>query len=64
MNKHPSNRAERLKIKIQKDRFERKAKAERLSLVQRRAEQEELEQREIFNELRQQVSPKDQDADY
>lgn len=61
MNKHPTNRAERLKIKAQKDRFERKAKAERLSLIQRRSEYEEFEQREIINELRQQIPSQDPD---
>ena len=52
--KHPHNRAERLRLKAKKDRFE-KTKADRADVVRRRAEQEALEQREALDALRKQV---------
>lgn len=58
--KHPSDRAERLRIKAKKERFDYK-KADRLQLVAKRLEQEDAEQKEIFNELRNQVSAEEED---
>ncbi len=52
---HPKNKAERLRIKAKKDKLNYQTKADRLSSIQRRYEQEALEQKEALDELRKQV---------
>ena len=49
--KHPHSRAERLRLKRKKDKFD----FERLDAVNRRAQFEALEQKEALDDLRKQV---------
>ncbi len=52
--KHPSNRAERLKLKSKKVNKYSSAK-DREALIRLKLEQEALEQKEAFDELRKEV---------
>lgn len=52
--KHPHSRAERLRLKAKKDKFD-SSKIDRALAVKRRYEQEALEQKEALDELRKQV---------
>lgn len=51
-NKHPHSRAERLRLKKKKDKFD---VLERAEAVSRRAQFEALEQKEALDDLRKQV---------
>lgn len=50
--RHPHSRAERLRLKKKKDKFD---SLERLDAVNRRAQFEALEQKEALDDLRKQV---------
>ncbi len=52
---HPKNKADRLRIKAKKDKLNYQTKADRLASIQRRYEQEAVEQKEALDELRKQV---------
>lgn len=54
--KHPTNRAERFKIKFRKENKSAISKRDRDALVRMKLEQEALEQKEILNELRREIS--------
>lgn len=58
--KHPHSRAERLRLKAKKDKFDN-SKIDRAIAVRRRHEQEALEQKEALNELRKQVLQKEEE---
>lgn len=61
---HPKNKADRLRIKAKKDKLNYQTKADRLSAVQRRYEQEALEQKEALDELRKQVLEAEAERSY
>ncbi len=56
---HPKNKADRLRIKAKKDKLNYQTKADRLISVQRRHEQEALEQKEALDELRREILKKE-----
>lgn len=60
-SKHPRSRGERLRLKQKKDRFESK---DRLEAVAKRHEQEAIEQREAFDDLRKQVLAVEEERTY